>query len=239
MKTDPLPASEIANSDEKQKERKSKRHKLGYFMLAILIIFLLICYFFLEYGQRFRDWNRWFKFILSLLLLASVFNIFDFKRILFDNEEYTRNSTVEAIVRKVRLRGVLFNNIAIILFLFTIVIIFWSFFILVKPSISETKDIQTYLAESLTIRIAASVLLIFLVQILFKVFKYLLRVAAFYNARADAIEFQLLNSDASLSKVELDKLMDMFTPEKYDISELEKASLFDSVIDGIKSKLGK
>jgi hypothetical protein len=74
-------------------------------------------------------------------------------------------------------------------------------------------------------------LLVFLVQILFRVFKYLLRVAAFYNARADAIEFDQLST-----KLTLDKSMDLFTPDKYDISELENVSFLDSIGKTIKGR---
>jgi hypothetical protein len=70
-----------------------------------------------------------------------------------------------------------------------------------------------------------------LVQILFKVFKYLLRVAAFYHARADGIEFVSFDD-----KISLDKIMDLLTPDKYDISELENLNIFTDFINRLKGK---
>ena len=63
--------------------------------------------------------------------------------------------------------------------------------------------------------------------------KYMLRVAAFYNARADAIEFVMLDT----TKVnDLEKLMDSFTPDKYDISDLEKIDLMSDLLNSLKGK---
>jgi len=61
-----------------------------------------------------------------------------------------------------------------------------------------------------------------------------LRVASFYNAKADAIEFNKMNP-----KIELEKLMELFTPDKYDISDLQQSSVSDNLLDVLKTKLAK
>jgi hypothetical protein len=220
-------------------KNKIKRRKWGFGILGTLILYYLIISFFVEKAFSINRWEHIYIFIFILLLLTSVILIFNFARILFDPQEYTPNNTREKIVEKLRYRGILFNNIAIILFILNLVVIFVCFYLLLDPSItSSTGDGKDWL-NSLTVRIGSSILLIFLVQILFKVFKYLLRVAAFYNARADAIEFILIDI-SSEPKIGLDKFMDLFTPDKYDIAELEKVSLFEGMSDFIKAKsLGK
>lgn len=215
-----------------------KKQQIGFYLVGASVLIFLLGFFFLEHTEKrytpIVEWHPILLFLITVLLLFALCLIFNFRGILFDNKEYEPNSTISKIVVKIRLRGVLFNNIAIILFLLTIFIIFISFYLLVNPPIEKGTPDNKALIDSLTVRIAASALLIFLVQILFKVFKYLLRVAAFYNARADAIEYHQQEP-----KIELDKLMDMFTPEKYDISELEKTSLFDGIAEAIKSKASK
>jgi uncharacterized integral membrane protein len=154
--------------------------------------------------------------------------------VIFDNREQEANNTPESIVERIRLRAILFNNISVGIFFFTLIVILIGFYLLVFPPIETATTDQSFLSTSLSIRIGATVLLIFLVQILFRVFKYLLRVAAFYNAKADAIEFNKM-------KPELDivKLMELFTPDKYDISDLQQSSVSDNLIELIKAKMGK
>lgn len=212
---------------------RNKKQSIGFYFITAAILVFLIALFFVEHTKDgsytpISQWHPWVLFTIVILIVIALNLIFTISGILFDNKEYEPNEEITKIVKKIRYRGLLFNNIAIILFILSILVIFISFY-LINKSISA-KDIY----QSLSTNIGASIVLIFLVQLLFKVFKYLLRVAAFYNARADAIEFY-----AKDQKISLDKLMDLFTPEKYDISELEKVSLFDGIVDAINSKLGK
>jgi hypothetical protein len=135
------------------------------------------------------------------------------------------------IVNKLRLRGVLFNNLSVIIFFTTILVILGGFYLLIAPPGNSTKELPV----NLTIRISASLLLIFLVQVLFRVFKYLLRVAGFYNAKADAIEFNQFYKAENQPQPTLEKLMDLFTPSTYDMSDLPS----DNLIETIKAKFGK
>lgn len=217
---------------------KDIRMKIGFWVLLTSLLLFLICFFFLEKNENeykpIVQWNPWYLFIICISLTISASLIFDISKILFDNEEYKANKSVPEMVKKIRYRGVLFNNIAIILFLITLTVIIMSFYLFFKTT--PINNAENAWVESISVKLGASLLLIFLVQILFKVFKYLLRVAAFYNGRADAIEYQMNDPKNTLS---LDKLMDVFTPKEYDISELEKMSILDSIGEVVKAKIGK
>jgi hypothetical protein len=139
-------------------------------------------------------------------------------RAIFDNEEQTPNITPKNLILKMRYRAILFNNISVIIFFFTLFVIIIGSYFLVSP----TKE--TSIPVSITTKTSISFLLIFLAAMLFRVFKYLLRVAAFYNAKADAIEFFNMKPGS-----ELEKLMELFTPDKYDISDLQQPTLSEII----------
>ena len=190
------------------------------------LLWLTIKYFFKDesVSKNSIAFSKAILFFIGLLLLIPykwIPNVF------FDNREYDKNETVDQLVEKIRFRAVLFNNISIVVFVFTIGIIVSGFWLLASPNINGTE------LSDITIRISASILLIFLVQMLFKLFKYLLRVAAFYNGKADAIEFSNIKSD-----MPLDKIIDFFTPDKYDITDMQETSISGSFIEALKAKLG-
>ncbi len=206
---------------------------IGLILLGVSVIAILTNYYLLTDDHQSKILS-YFTFIgiIAGLLLVIPFGMIPL--IIYDNHEYDANLSIESLVEKIRYRAVLFNNISVTIFFFTILIILVSFYLLVFPPIAASVNDQNYLSTSLTIRIGSSVLLVFLVQILFRVFKYLLRVAAFYNAKADAIEFNKFKPE-----IELDKLMELFTPDKYDISDLQQPSVSDNFIEMIKAKLAK
>jgi hypothetical protein len=74
-------------------------------------------------------------------------------------------------------------------------------------------------------------LLIFLVGILFRAFKYLLRVAAFYNGRADGLEISRLIKDENLKD-----MMTTMSPDSFDISDLPESSMIQSLGGLVKGK---
>lgn len=202
---------------------------VGLILLSISLLIFLIKHFFTltAVNENTLKFIEVFAFILAFLFL------FPFELIplvIFDNKEWEPNENAKQLVVKLRLRAVLFNNISVIIFFATVFVIVCGFYLLINPPNSNKNDN----ISNLTIRISASVLLIFLVQVLFRVFKYILRVAAFYNGKADAIEYHATQTD-----LPLEKLMDMFTPDKYDISDLQQTSASDNLIDIIKSKFGK
>ncbi|HEX5152530.1 MAG TPA: hypothetical protein VFW07_13865 [Parafilimonas sp.] len=186
-----MPGKNNFTSIKKFKLSKTLRQKIGFTILIGVIFYCLWHYFLVNHeGELVWD-NKSLFVIFSSTLLAFVF-LFNFKGILFDPQEYVENTTIESLVKKFRYRGVLFNNIAIILFVITLAVIGVSFYLIASK---EPTNTQEELMNTITVKIGTSVILIFLVQILFKVFKYLLRVAAFYNARTDAIELTKIKED--------------------------------------------
>ena len=196
---------------------------IGLFFLGLSFLLWLVVEYFFKTETSTRNTLLFIKvvtFIIGLLLIIP----YDwFPTHVYDNREYDKNENVDQLVEKIRYRAVLFNNISVLVFLFTIGVIISGFWLPANPTVKGAEQVD------MTIRISASVLLIFLVQILFRLFKYLLRVAAFYNGKADAIEFSNMNKD-----MPLDKTIDYFTPDKYDISDLESPNL----IEALKAKMG-
>lgn len=222
---------------EESKQKLKRNLKLiktlsGITFIACAFVLFLVKHYLVHKDHDPLSFTVILTFILGLVLVIPFELI---PEIIFDNYEYRENKTVKELTKKIRLRATLFNNIAIIIFFFTLIVIFMGFYLLVYAGDSslKVKDPNT-LYISLTIRIGASVLLIFLVQILFKVFKYLLRVAAFYLAKADAIEYKIMKPDSDLSE-----LMKLFTPTEYDITDLQQSSVTDNFIEIIKGKFGK
>ncbi|MGV8880261.1 MAG: hypothetical protein ACOH2A_14670 [Sphingobacteriaceae bacterium] len=213
-------------------EKFSKNKRLiGLVLIASYFMMLLIEHFFFNNLP-----NNVYSFVATLLLIAGVLLFIPFEYlpyVFWDNREYEANKTVEQLIRKLRFRATLFNNISIAILILNIGVIIVGFYLLINPPLKHTVD-QDQLATSLTIRIGASVLLVFLVHILFRVFKYTLRVAAFYHGKADAIEFNKLKPET-----DLEKFMDLFTPDKYDITDLQQSSVSDHLMDMIKGKIGK
>jgi membrane protein YdbS with pleckstrin-like domain len=159
-------------------------------------------------------------FSVTFLLVAGLLMVIPYEAIpfyIFDVGEYKTNKTEKTLVYKIRCRALLFNNVSVIIFFFTLIVILAGFYMFfsIPENTSETA--------SISIRLGVTVLLIFLVQLLFRVFKYLLRVAAFYNAKADAIEFWKMNPTQPL-----DKLMEVFTPDQYDISDLPQPTFSEN-----------
>lgn len=215
------------------KSYKKTKKIIGLILLGFTVIIVLINHYLVadNYYSNILSFSSIIIFLSGLLLVIPWDMI---PLVIFDIREDKANKSIESIVEKIRLRAILFNNISVGIFIFTLIVILIGFYLLVFPPIEAATTDKSFLSTSLTIRIGASVLLIFLVQILFRVFKYLLRVAAFYNAKADAIEFNKFNP-----KLDLERLMELFTPDKYDISDLQQTSISDNFIDLIKAKLGK
>jgi hypothetical protein len=130
------------------------------------------------------------------------------------------------LLLKLRGRSIVANNYAVIVLVFTVLVISFGFYEIVN--VPNGSDTTTNLL--ITKNISASAMLVLLVQILFRVFKYLIRVAAFYNGKADALEYLMLSG--STDKNDLKSIMEMFTPDAYDISEVSG----DNVLEYLKAK---
>ena len=195
-----------------------KKTYFGYVLFSIACVALLFNYYFVTAATT----SNIVYFSSILIIVGSLLLIFPFDQIIFDNHEWISNRTLSGLIVKLRLRAVLFNNISVIIFIIAIMVIIAGFYILIHPQVGmKSGDGST---DLITIRISATALLIFLVQILFRAFKYLLRVAAFYNGKADAMEANVL-----IDKSDLATLMGLFTPDKYDISDVTSPAIFDKL----------
>jgi hypothetical protein len=79
------------------------------------------------------------------------------------------------------------------------------------PLLGKNIDIN-----ALTVRVSSVILLIFLVQTFISVFRYLTRLAAFYNARRDALT--ICAKVGSIRPSDFEKLVSTFSPESYDFT---------------------
>ncbi|QHV99316.1 hypothetical protein [Spirosoma endbachense] len=183
--------------------------------LFIIAVVLSIGLYYLDFNKPISDYLKFSNAILYFATILLVIPFNQIKYIVINPEDYTKNEDKDDLVKKLRLRALLFNNLTVILLLIIFIIIVVSFYLLILPP----KEKLYYKEYILAVQIGVSVLLIFLVNILFRVFKYLLRVAAFYNARADAIELYIIDPG-----LDLNKYTELFTPSGYDISELPQSS---------------
>ncbi len=205
--------------DNSWQEDVRRLRRWSYLFLLLAIIAFSLYYFNIQ--PAFFGWSSIIAFVVAILLFLPI-NYY-----IFDNKEYEPNETVEGLIGKLRLRAVLFNNLSVLVFIVTVFVIVCSFYLMIHAQTSSasnpTKSIDPAKPDSyskLASQIGAVVILIFLVQILFRVFKYLLRVGAFYNGKADAIELSLLNPTYNY-----ETLLDSFTPTSYDISDVDSPNL--------------
>lgn len=81
---------------------------------------------------------------------------------------------------------------------------------------SREKTIgNVYLISTVTTRIGSVLILLFLVQILVSMYRYNIRLAAYYDARADGLELAI---DASVE--EIDKIIRSLSPENIDFAKV-------------------
>lgn len=172
------------------------------------------------------------SFTRSVLIITGILFLIPYKQIpsyIFDNHDYERNEDIPSLVQKLRLRAILLNNLSVVILFVVLLVIVTGFYLLIKPPIENLSTNPLY--DGISIRFGATVLLIFLVQILFRVFKYLIRIAAFYNAKSDAIELYLMKPD-----LQLDMLMEQLTPDKYDITDINQTSISDNLVEFLKTR---
>jgi len=215
----------MATTAKKKKKSYTSKIAIGFIILAIVITLNKI-YFYPEVSNT----RKALSFASGICLIAAFFTIIPYRSIpyfFWDNKDYVPNKSLESLVLKIRFRAILFNNLSILIFLITIVVIITGFYLLANPLINDKSAPSE--TVSLTIRIGATVLIIFLVNVLFRVFKYLLRVAAFYNGRADGIEINKL-----FPKTDLETMMKTLSPDSFDISDLPDNSILQDVATKIK-----
>jgi hypothetical protein len=94
----------------------------------------------------------------------------------------------------------------------------------------QRKDIATKITasgnsveyNSIFLRISSIILIIYLVQIFMNVFRYVMRLAAYYQARADCL---ILAKDQTFSMADFGKLVHIISPEAYDVGRGPKAPI--------------
>lgn len=161
-----------------------------------------------------------------VLLLVGILFILPINYYIFDVKDWEGTDSEEGVIKKLRLRAIVFNNLAVLILIISIAVIVFCFYQIRRPNfkyleISEKDTTANYLA--LASQIGSVIVLIFLVQILFRVFKYLIRVGGFYNGKADALELTLTNPEKNY---DVYKLLESFTPQSYDISDVESPGLY-------------
>jgi hypothetical protein len=92
-----------------------------------------------------------------------------------------------------------------------------------------TQDFKVYLVSSLSQRVGAVLLLVFLVQILVSLYRYNVRLAAFLDARADALEL------SATTTYKLPEIVAIFGSEHVDFGKLPSTPMeqLRKTIDGI------
>ena len=93
-----------------------------------------------------------------------------------------------------------------------------------------TPSLVSVLVSAATLRIGITVLLVFLVQILVGVYRYALRLAAFYDARADAL--LLLRKDATV-EVKIAEASKLLSAEKVSFGPEPKTPI-ENGMDALK-----
>jgi hypothetical protein len=95
----------------------------------------------------------------------------------------------------------------------------------------DEKNRWTFTISSLSTRIGSVLILIFLVQILVNLYRYNIRLAAYYDARADAL--QLVGSKDEKT---LNEYVKVLSPETFDFGK-QPRSPADNVMDLLKEVL--
>ena len=200
--------------------QRSRRWSYVIFVLAIISFFV---YYLNDTNSFLHHINPYkpFLYLSILLLVAGILFFMPIDNYIFDNKEYELSENTYGFIERLRLRAIVFNNLSVLVFIVTVFVIVCSFYLLIRSDTAADTNPAQLNYSKLTAQVGSVVILIFLVQILFRVFKYLLRVAAFYNGKADAIELSELDP-----KYKLDTVLDSFAPTNYDISDVESPNLF-------------
>src|SRR6202000_2122946 len=206
------------------------RLKAGIILLSLAILVWMLKRTLVHDGTI-HD-RPWCTFAISLFALVGSILLIPFEWIpyvIFDNEEYKPNDSLKALIVKIRFRALLLNNLSILIFVCSIGVIIAGFYLL--STTHPAPGNQGFFTSDLLVKLTLVTLLIFLVGILFRAFKYLLRVAAFYNGRADGLEISILKQTADLKE-----MMTTMSPDSFDISDLPESSALQSLTGFVKGK---
>lgn len=201
-----------------QEERKSIRKSriIGYVISFVSVILFAI---YLSNESNILLYAAIVLFLVGILFMLPI-NYY-----VFDVKDWEQTDSEEGVIKKLRLRALLFNNLAVLILIISISVIVFCFYQIAHPNVQYVDKTANATVNYLVLasQIGAVIVLIFLVQILFRVFKYLIRVGGFYNGKADALELSLANTEKNY---DVYKLLETFTPQSYDISDVESPGLY-------------
>jgi len=206
-----------------QEESQIRRSRIIGGIACVFSVILFAIYFLKGPGINYQ---KLLAYASIILLLVGILFILPITYYIFDIKDWVVNKSIRAVIKKLRMRAIIFNNLSILILIVTIFIIAFSFYQLRHPDYvlldqhTAKVDISYFILVS---QIGSVIILIFLVQILFRVFKYLIRVGGFYNGKADALELKLNNDGVSF---DTDKLLESFTPQNYDISDVDSPNFY-------------
>lgn len=206
-------------SEEEIEIRKSRI--IGGVISAIAFILLTIYFFLKDNGHV-----ELLLYTAIILALIGVLFLLPINYYIFDICDWEERENIKSFIKKLRLRAIVFTNLSYLILIISILVIIFSFYQLRYPGlkINQNPPPNSGLNYSELVTQAGSVIvLIFLVQILFRVFKYLIRVGGFYNGKADALELTLLDKEKNYKDPY--QLLETFTPKNYDMSDIESPNL--------------
>lgn len=226
------------------------RQSLALVAIAIGIGLRIVQHYF---GGRWEDEaQRWGGLASVLLILGGIAFVIPYKFIqrnyFFETGEYKANTQRDELVKRLRLRALLLHNYSAAVLIVTVLVILGG--LLLFTALFE--QVQTEGSTELIVRAASIVLLMFLVQVLFRVFKYLLRIGSYYHGIADVLELYKITayeeaaaksedgkvpdgySPPPPASVDMDKLFERMVPSAYDLSDVEPTSLLGTLKDLVK-----
>ncbi len=210
--------------DQRSEEERSiqRSRNIGAILMAISLTLIGI------YLWGDPNWSKGYHltFISAILFVLGLLFLLPINYYLFDVKDWEENKDVRMVIKKLRLRAIVFNNLSVLILIIAVIVIALSFYQIGHPNTNiysnkspDSLNNYVWLAS----QVGSIIVLIFLVQILFRVFKYLVRVGGFYNGKADALELCLLD-DGKTYKI--DTLLESLTPQSYDMSDVDSPNLY-------------
>jgi len=206
-----------------EEEIEIRKSRIIGSVIAALAVILLTAYFFLKDKGHFQI----LLYASLALMLIGVLFMLPINYYIFDVCDWEERENIRNFIKKLRLRSIVFTNLSYLILIIAILVILFCFYQMTYSQITIPKDQNNDLQQlnylALVSQVGSVVVLIFLVQILFRVFKYLIRVGGFYNGKADALELTLLDKGKNYSDPY--QLLETFTPKSYDMSDVESPGL--------------
>jgi len=216
------PSAQLDNLQTEEEKSIRRSRIIGVILLIVSICPLSITLL----GKP--EWSDYYylPYLSALLILVGILFILPVNYYLFDVQDWEENDDIRMVIKKLRLRAIVFNNLSILILFIAVLVIVFSFYRIAHPNIQTLNDKLPETTNGyilLASQVGSVVVLIFLVQILFRVFKYLIRVGGFYNGKADALELNLLDTG---KKYNIENLLESLTPQSYDISDVDSPGLY-------------